>query len=184
MHAVFCLCAALMKSIIQTLFLSCAVLLTTSLMVAQQAGSSAGAAPAQQANNDAHAYSGLYSFLKEGEFLQVTVEDEGHVTGFVSRYGNGESDKGAFLDQFFKTGKLEGNKLTFTTEMVHGVTFELEGTVERGGGKTRSEEGYFVIKGTLTQRVTDVNKKVTTQSRNVVFKMFPEEAAPAPAARQ
>ena len=58
-------------------------------------------------------YSGMYSFLKDGEFLQVTVEDGGTVTGYVSRFGDGESDKGAFLDQFFKNGKLKGNKLTF-----------------------------------------------------------------------
>ncbi|MGA8540989.1 MAG: hypothetical protein WB566_15920, partial [Terriglobales bacterium] len=32
-------------------------------------------------------YSGMYSFLREGEFVQLTVEDQGNVTGFVSRYG-------------------------------------------------------------------------------------------------
>jgi len=56
----------------------------------------------------------MYAFLKEGEFVQVTVEDAGHVTGFVSRFGDGENDKGEFLDQFFKSAKLEGNKLSFT----------------------------------------------------------------------
>jgi len=66
----------------------------------------------------------MYAFLKEGEFVQVTVENEGRVTGFVSRYGDGESDKGAFLDLFFNSGKLEGSKLSFTTETVHAVSFE------------------------------------------------------------
>ena len=61
-------------------------------------------------------YSGMYSFLKDGEFVQVTVEDAGHVTGFISRYGELDSDKGVFLDQFFKTGKLDNNALTFTTD--------------------------------------------------------------------
>src|SRR5579864_4541378 len=59
------------------------------------------AAPAPDAKHG-HEYSGMYTFLKEGEFVQVTLEDAGHVTGFVSRFGDGESDKGAFLDQFFK----------------------------------------------------------------------------------
>ena len=72
-------------------------------------------------------YSGMYSFLKEGEFVQVTVEDGGRVTGFVSRFGDLDSDKGAFLDQFFKTGKLEGDALTFTTEVVHGTAYEFKG---------------------------------------------------------
>src|SRR5579859_7974978 len=91
--------------------------------------------------------SGMYSFQKEGEFIQVSVEDAGHVTGFISRFGNGESDKGAFLDQFFKTGKLDGNKLTFTTEIVHGVSFDFAGSVERGEGKNPGDEAYFVLKG-------------------------------------
>ena len=82
----------------------------------------------------------MYSFRKDGEFLQLTVEDGGAVTGFVSRYGDGDSDKGAFLDQFFKTGKLAGGKLTFTTEIVHGVAFEFQGTVERGEGKNPGDE--------------------------------------------
>jgi len=128
-------------------------------------------------------YSGMYSFLKEGEFVQVTVEDGVHLTGFVSRYGDGESDKGAFLDQFFKTGNLEGNKISFTTETVHGVWFDFKGTVERGEGKNPGDEGYYVLKGTLTQSSTDVNKKVSSHSRDVLFKMFPQEMGPTPAAR-
>src|SRR5436309_395474 len=118
------------------------------------------------ASNAGHAYSGMYSFLKEGEFVQVTVEDGGHVTGFVSRFGDGESDKGAFLDQFFKSGKLEGNKLSFTTEIVHGVAFDFKGTIERGEGKNAGDEAYFVLKGTLTENTTDVNKKVTSHARD------------------
>lgn len=124
-------------------------------------------------------YSGMYSFLKEGEFLQVTVEDNGKVTGFLSRYGDGESDKGVFLDQYFRSGKLEGNKLTFTTEMVHAVWFEFKGTVERGEGKTREDEGFYLLKGTLTDNTTDGAKKVTAHSQEVLFKSFPEETSPA-----
>jgi hypothetical protein len=129
-------------------------------------------------------YSGMYSFQKEGEFVQLTVEDAGKVTGFVSRFGDGESDKGAFLDQFFKSGKLEGDKLSFTTEIVHGIAFDFKGMVDRGTGKNPGDEGYYVLKGTLTENVSDVNKKVTSHSRDVVFKMFPQDAAPEPAVRK
>jgi hypothetical protein len=129
-------------------------------------------------------YSGMYSFQKEGEFVQVTVEEAGKVTGFVSRFGDGESDKGEFLDQFFKSGKLEGHKLSFTTEIVHGIAFDFKGSVERGEGKNPGDEGYYVLKGTLTENVSDVNKKVASHSREVVFKMFPQDAAPAPAVRK
>ena len=126
----------------------------------------------------------MYSFLKEGEFVQVTVEDEGRVTGFISRFGDGESDKGEFLDQFFKTGRLDSNKLSFTTDVVHGVGFDFKGSVDRGEGKNPGDDSYFVINGTLTENVTDVNKKVTSRSQDVVFKMFPQDASPTPEARK
>ena len=128
-------------------------------------------------------YSGMYMFLKEGEFAQVTVEDKGKVTGFVSRYGEGESDRGAFLDQFFKSGRLEGNKLNFTTETVHGVWFDFKGTVERGEGKNPGDEAYYVLKGTLTENSSDVDKKVSSRAVDVALKMFPQNAGPTPAAR-
>jgi len=120
-------------------------------------------------------YSGMYSFLKEGEFVQVTVEDGGRVTGFVSRFGDLDSDKGAFLDQFFKTGKLEGDAIAFTTEMVHGMAYEFKGTISRGEGKKPGDEAYYQIKGTLTERVTDANQKTSSRSREVTFKAFPVE---------
>ena len=124
-------------------------------------------------------YSGMYGYLREGEFVQITVEEEGRVTGFVSRYGDGESDKGTFLDQYFRSGKLDGNKLAFTTETVHGVWFEFRGPVERGAGKNPGDEAYYVLKGTLTESATDADKKVTTHPSEVEFKMFPAEASRA-----
>jgi hypothetical protein len=149
---------------------------------AQQAKPSADAAKpaapapaAAQEANSATAYSGMYAFLKEGEFVQVTVEDAGRVTGFVSRYGEEDGGQGAFLDQFFKSGKIEGNKLSFTTQTVRGLAFEFKGTVERGEGKNPGDEAYFVLKGTLTENASDANKKVTSHSQEVVFKMFPDE---------
>jgi len=81
-----------------------------------------------------------------------------------------------FLDQFFKSGKLEGNKLSFTTDTVHGVVFDFKGTVERGEGKTPGDEAYYLLKGTLTENSTDANKKSTSHAREVVLKMFPQEA--------
>src|SRR5258708_40326526 len=52
-------------------------------------------------------YSGMHSFLKEGEFVQVTVEDAGRVIQFVSRYGDLDNDKGPSLDQSCKIVKLD-----------------------------------------------------------------------------
>src|SRR6267143_6339194 len=134
--------------------------------------------------NPVEDYSGMYAFLQDGEFVQVTVEDAGRVTGFVSRYGDLESDRGAFLDQFFKTGKLDGNTLTFSTEPVHGTVYDFKGTIERGDGKKPGDEAYYVITGTLTESVTDANKKSSSKSREVTFKAFPGDASPAAPKKQ
>jgi hypothetical protein len=137
----------------------------------------AEAAAAAQDARSGQAYSGMYAFLKEGEFVQVSVDDTGRVTGFVSRFGDQENGQGDFVDQYFKSGKLEGNKLSFTTEIVRGMAFEFKGTVERGEGKNPGDEAYFVLKGTVTENTTDANRKVTSRSQDVLFKMFPQEAA-------
>ena len=135
------------------------------------------------AKNPVEDYSGMYAFLQEGEFVQVTVEDAGRVTGFVSRYGDLESDRGAFLDQFFKTGKLDGKKLSFTTDTVHGVWYDFKGAVERGEGKNVGDEAYYVLKGTLVQYSTDANKKTLAKSREVSFKSFPQDFGTGPEKR-
>jgi len=124
-------------------------------------------------------YSGMYNFLRDGEFVQVTVEDQGNVTGFVSRFGDSDSDRGAFLDHFFKQGKLDTNKLTFTTQAVHGIWFEFRGTIERGDGKNMGDEAYYVLRGTLTENTADEAKKTTSHSREVLLKSFPQDASPA-----
>jgi hypothetical protein len=128
-------------------------------------------------------YSGMYSFLQEGEFVQITLEDAGRVTGFVSRYGDLPSDKGAFLDHFFKQGKLDATKLSFTTETVHGVWFDFQGTFERGSGKNPGDEAYYILKGTLTEYSTDEKKQAQSKTREVAFKSFPQDMGASPQKR-
>ncbi len=120
-----------------------------------------GAQEGDSAPKGGREYSGMYSFLQDGEFVQITVEDDGKVTGYVSRYG----DKGEFVDQYFKSGKLDGNKLEFVTQTVQAVWFEFKGTVERGDGKNPGDEAYYVLKGTLTDN---------TRSREVELRRFPK----------
>jgi hypothetical protein len=152
--------------------LICFVALAAALTAAQ----ATKPAPAQPGAE----YSGMYNFLRDGEFVQITVEDQGNVTGFISRFGDSESDRGAFLDHFFKQGKLDGNKLTFTTQTVHGIWYEFRGTIERGEGKKSGDEAYYILKGTLTENATDEAKKTTSRSREVALKSFPQDVSPAP----
>src|SRR5947207_14282734 len=122
------------SSISKILAMAGVVFLSASLLTSQTAP------PSQTPPKPAEDYSGMYSFLRDGEFVQVTVEDQGKVTGFISRFGDLDSDKGAFLDQFFKEGKLEGTKLTYSTQTVHGVWFAFSGIIDRGEGKNRVDE--------------------------------------------
>jgi hypothetical protein len=136
------------------------------------------AAP-QSASPATDDYSGMYTFLRDGEFIQVTVEEAGKVSGFISRFGDSETDKNQFLDQFFESGKLDSNQLSFTTKNVHGSWFTFDGTLGRGAGKRPDEEGYYVIRGTLKRFQSDADKKNTTQnSRRVEFKSFPRDVTP------
>jgi len=138
-------------------------------------------APRSPAAKPVEDYSGMYSFLQDGEFVQLTIEDAGRVNGFISRYGDLESDHGQFLDHFFKPGTLAGKRLSFTTETVHGVWYEFKGTIERGPGKSPGDEAYYLLKGTLAQYTTDANKKTSSKSREVSFKSFPQDMDSAPA---
>lgn len=150
------------------------LLLNTILAAPQDA-----AAPApQSASTTGSDYSGMYSFLKDGEFVQITIEENGKVSGFISRFGDSGTDKGTFLDQFLKSGKSDGPKLNFTTESVHGVWFTFDGVFSRGSGKKSEDEGYYVLRGTLTRFGAGADNKPTSQARQVELTSFPRDAEP------
>jgi hypothetical protein len=122
--------------------------------------------------------SGTYTFLDDGETVQINVT-EGKVDGFISRFGDLDSDKGTFIDQFFSKAELKGDQLTFTTKPVHSVWFEFKGKVERGPGKVREEEKFYLLRGKLVRYHTDAHKKTTAQERAVVFESLPDGLMPA-----
>jgi hypothetical protein len=117
--------------------------------------------------------SGMYTFLKEGEFVQLTVED-GKLSGFVSRFGDTDSDKGEFIDQFFDKASLEGNHLSFKTKTVHAVWYQFDGTVSVEPGKKVGDEGYRVIRGKLTLHASDTKGNDSASEKTVEFKLFPD----------
>ncbi len=124
---------------------------------------------------------GLYSFVHEGEFVQIEVAD-GRVTGLVSRFKGEDLEKSDFVDQYFDQAKLEGANLTFRTKAFEGVVFEFTGTVERGPAKTPSDEGYWNIRGTLLERHSTPDGKVSEKRHELTLKSFPQDAEPNPAA--
>jgi hypothetical protein len=147
---------------------------------ATKPASTAASAASAKATSDGKQYSGMYTFLQEGEYVQISVEDAGQVTGFVSRFDDAAKQMGTFVDQYFKTGKLDGDKLSFTTNPANNRWFDFKGTVQRGEGKSSDDEAYYVLKGTLTESTTGPDKKVTSRAQDVTFKMFPQEAEAAP----
>jgi hypothetical protein len=154
-----------------------ATLLLNLNLVAQTGTQPTPPPPAKPAED----YSGAYTFLQDGELLQLNIEDEGKVTGFIQRFGDTATDRGLFLDHFFKEANLDGKKLTFNTKTVHGVSYDFKGMIERGDGKKPGDEAYYVLKGTLIQSNIDSQQKTTTKTRDVVFKAFPQDLNGPPA---
>ena len=149
-------------------------LVTLTLALARQ---SATASPAQQTAKPASPAddpSGMYSFLREGEFVQLTLDD-GKLSGFISRFGDADSDKGQFIDQFFDKATLAGDRLSFKTKTVHAVWYEFTGVINITPGKQPGQEDYRVLKGTLTQHTTDASSHDKAIQRQVEFKAFPQD---------
>src|SRR5579859_1561658 len=129
---------------------------------AQESSNHPASAPAED-------ISGMYSFLKEGEFLQINLEKSG-VSGYISRMGESESDRGVFLDQFFDKAQIQGHDVSFTTKALHSMWYEFKGRFERGPAKTKAEDGYYILRGTLKEMTLDENKKPVAHAREVELK--------------
>jgi len=116
--------------------------------------------------------SGMYSFVKEGEFLQITL-DRNSVTGYISRMGESDSDNGVFLDQFFLKADVQGHDVSFTTRPLHSVWYEFNGKFSRGPGKTKGDDGYYILRGTLKELTSNnADKTASSRSREVEFKLL------------
>ena len=156
-------------------------LLSTVLVVSLLISAAAGQQPPPSAapntaktNDSSDDPSGMYSFLRDGEFVQLTIDD-GKLSGYISRFGDTESDKGTFIDQFFDKASLDGNRLLFATKTVHGTWYEFTGAITKAPGKQPAQEGYRIIKGTLVQHMTDASKADKPRQREVEFKSFPQD---------
>ena len=150
-----------------------AMLLCLASVALAQAGPSNSAKPsANSSSAPIGDFSGTYSFLREGEDLQINVQN-GRLDGFVSRYGDSEADKSVLLQHFIEKSSLMKDEVSFTTSKIHGVWFEFKGKVRRGDKKTAADEGYYLLEGSITRYETSADKKTTAKSREVQFRSLP-----------
>jgi len=118
-------------------------------------------------------FTGMYSFLQDGEYVRINVENGTRLTGFISRRGDAKGPK--FVGQFFEKAEIHDHDICFTTRKVDGVWFEFKGAISRGPGKARSAEDYYEIKGTLTRYTSQANQAATAKATEVTFRSLPSE---------
>lgn len=82
------------------------------------------------------------------DVVQITLQPK-ELSGYISRRGSSQNDDGTPLTFFFNYTRLDGPRLAFTTIQVHGAWYSFEGTITRGSAKSRAEEGYYLLQGTL-----------------------------------
>ena len=119
-------------------------------------------------------YTGLYSFFRDNEAIQLNIQD-GKLGGWVTAYGFLDSDKDTTIDRFFKQADLKGNQIHFVTQNIHGCWIEFSGRVQRGDPQTRAKQGYYELVGTLTEYVSDQDNHVSARQRQAVFKSMPQD---------
>ena len=120
--------------------------------------------------------SGMYTFLHEGEFVQLTLNGS-VLSGFISRFADDKQE--TFVDQFFDKASWNNVELTFETRKAKGVWYEFKGTAKQTPGKTAQQEGYIVLAGTLIAHTPDANGKDVAEKKTVEFPSFAADEVPA-----
>lgn len=88
--------------------------------------------------------SGEYELDDNGSMVQITIEDR-RLSGYVTKM-----DAGSALTLFFQRTTIQGDRLTFTTQVVHGVSYGFTGIVTRGDEQSAAKPGYFRLAGDWT----------------------------------
>lgn len=112
--------------------------------------------------------SGEYGFGQPGEVIQIILEPQGRLTGYISKFGDHDSDRGTPLTLIFRHTSVSGEQIQFETGTIHGVWFAFRGSILRGVPKDRSEGGLFRLVGTLEEHDVAAG---TLQKRNVDLKL-------------
>jgi hypothetical protein len=88
------------------------------------------------------------------EVIEMILNGDGNsvrLQGYLTRIGDGTSDRGAPLTYFFARTTVSPTQLTFITKQVHGVWWSFAGTIDRGSAQSNAQKGYYFLNGTLTE---------------------------------
>lgn len=88
--------------------------------------------------------SGEYELDDNGSVVQITIEDN-RLSGYVSKM-----DAGSALTLLFQRTTIQGDRVTFTTQVVHGASYGFAGIVTRGDEQSPAKPGYFRLSGDWT----------------------------------
>lgn len=100
--------------------------------------------------------SGSYALSPNpAEVVEIILNNEGdgnvRLQGYLTRIGDGVSDRGAPLTYFFERSTVGPEKLTFITRQVHSVWWSFSGTIDRGSVQSSAQKGYYFLNGMLTE---------------------------------
>lgn len=99
--------------------------------------------------------SGSYALSpNSSEVVEIILNGEGdqvRMQGYLTRIGDGTSDRGASLTYFFARTTVSPSQLTFITRQVHGVWWSFTGAIDRGSAQMSTEKGFYYLTGTLTE---------------------------------
>ena len=88
--------------------------------------------------------SGEYELDDNGSVVQITIEDN-RLSGYVTKM-----DGGSALTLLFQRTTIQGDRLSFTTQTVHGLSYSFTGILTRGDEGSAAKPGYFRLAGDWT----------------------------------
>lgn len=119
---------------------------------------------------------GSYQFDHSDDSIELDL-DRNKLSGYITQLGDAETDSNTPLTFFFDRSAIDGGEISFQTRVVHGVWYSFRGTIVRGDGKTRADEGYYVLRGVLAvhhpESGSDKSADEIIEDRHVHFKSMP-----------
>jgi len=120
---------------------------------------------------------GSYEFDHSNNSIELDL-DRNKLSGYITQLGDAETDSNTPLTFFFDQSSIDGGEISFQTRVVHGVWYSFHGTIVRGNGKVRADEGYYVLRGVLAVHHPDSGRDKSAdemiEKREVRFKSMPQ----------